>query len=201
MESDAASRPELVLASASPRRAELLRQLGVAFRVAATDVNEEAVARGLRTPGGIALARARAKAAAALPAWPQAAVLGADTVVWCRGRSLGKPADAARAAEMLRFLSGRRHTVATAVVLLCRGDVATAVEYAAVTFRRLDASEIERYAALAEPLDKAGGYAIQGVAAAFVRRIEGEYGTVVGLPLCRVCLLLRAIGFRIPAPA
>jgi len=191
----------LVLASASPRRAALLRQVGLEFRIVAPEVDEEAASRGRRTPGGVALARAVAKARAVAADWPAAVVLGADTVVVCRGAILGKPRDRADAERMLALLAGRRHAVVGAIAVAGKGELRTAVEYAHVAFRRLDAETIRRYASSSEPLDKAGGYAVQGAAAAFVRRIEGEYTTVVGLPLCRLGLLLQPFGLSIPGPA
>jgi septum formation protein len=202
MESGPMSAPgrELVLASGSPRRAELLRHLGVPFRVAVPDVDEEAASRGLGAPEAVATARAAAKAEAVarcLP--PDAVVIGADTLVCCGGVLLGKPAGRADAERMLRLLSGRTHEVITALAVAGGGDVARAVEYALVTFRPLDDGEIRRYAASPEPLDKAGAYGLQGAGALFVSRIEGEYGTVVGLPLCRLGLMLRGLGFRLPA--
>lgn len=194
MESPAASPGPLVLASGSPRRAELLRQLGLCFEILPLAVDEEAAARAAGHPRRVVLRRAVAKAVAARPLRPRSLILAADTVVVAAGRILGKPADGAEAARMLRHLSGRTHAVWTALVLLRGGEMETAVEYAKVTFRRLDDAEIRRYAAGAEPLDKAGGYAIQGGAAAFVRRMEGEYTTVVGLPLCRLSVMLRRWG-------
>ena len=187
----------LVLASASPRRAALLGQLGLSFDVVNVDVDEEAVAAGLRSPRTVAHRRATAKAEAARRLRPADLIVAADTVVACRGRLLGKPSDRLDAERMLRLLSGRTHVVLTAVAVACRGELATFVEYARVAFRRLDDGEIRRYTAGAEPLDKAGGYAIQGAAAAFVRRIEGEYTTVVGLPLCRLSVMLRDRGIGV----
>lgn len=189
---------ELVLASASPRRAELLRQLGLTFRAVSIDVDEEEASRGQRAPAGIARSRAVAKALAAATVHPDAVVLAADTIVVCGRRVLGKPRDAAEAARMLEMLSGRWHTVLTAIAVEGRGELTTTVEYARVAFRRLDDTEVRRYANCGEPLDKAGGYAIQGAAAGFIRRISGEYTTVVGLPLCRLSILLRPFGFLIP---
>lgn len=188
------TRTPLVLASASPRRADLLRQIGLPFEVLAPEVDEVAAGRGARSPAALARRRALAKLAAASAARPGRLVLAADTVVACAGRILDKPGGAGEAEAMLRRLSGRAHAVLTAIALSRRGEVVSAVEYARVVFRRLEETEIRRYAAGAEPLDKAGGYAIQGAAAAFVRRIEGEYSTVVGLPLCRLSLLLRRFG-------
>ncbi len=184
--------PPLVLASASPRRAALLAQLGLSFEVLRTDVDEDGVGRGLK-PRALAAARAVAKAEAGLALRPAALVLGADTLVVAGRRILGKPRDEAEALEMLGMLSGRSHTVWTAVALLRRGDRAVAVEYARVMFRPLDAEEMRGYASLPEARDKAGAYAIQGRAAGFVRRIEGEYTTIVGLPLGRLSVMLRRL--------
>ncbi len=184
--------PPLVLASASPRRAALLAQLGLSFEVLRTDVDEDGVGRGLK-PRALAAARAVAKAEAGLALRPAALVLGADTLVVAGRRILGKPRDEAEALEMLGMLSGRSHTVWTAVALLGRGDRAVAVEYARVMFRPLDAEEMRGYASLPEARDKAGAYAIQGRAAGFVRRIEGEYTTIVGLPLGRLSVMLRRL--------
>ncbi len=191
---------DLVLASGSPRRLELLRHLGLPFRVLVPDVDEEAASAGLDAPAAIAAARAGAKARAALRGAPGATVIAADTLVVCGGAVLGKPDGRDGAERMVRQLSGRTHAVITALAVGNGGDVAQAVEYAAVTFRPLREDEIRRYAASAEPLDKAGGYGLQGAGALFVSRIEGEYGTVVGLPLCRLGLMLRALGFPLPAP-
>jgi len=187
----------ILLASGSPRRAELLRQVGWPFELLRVDVDEAAAARGVRAPRAVAHRRALAKVEAAVALRPQGLIVAADTVVACGGRILDKPGDRAEAEGMLRLLSSRTHTVLTAIAVACRGEVATTVEYAHVAFRRLDDAEIRRYAAGAEPFDKAGGYAIQGAAAAFVRRIEGEYTTVVGLPLCRLSIMLRRFGVRV----
>ena len=176
----------------------MLRQLGLTFRAVSADVDEEEASRGQRHPAGIARTRAIAKARAAASVHPAAVVLGADTLVVCGGRVLGKPRDAEDALQMLRLLSGRWHTVLTAIAVEGRGELTTAVEYARVAFRRLDDAEMRRYAGCGEPLDKAGAYAIQGAAAGFIRRVVGEYTTVVGLPLCRLSILLRPFGFLIP---
>ncbi len=188
--------PPIVLASGSPRRADLLRQVGLPFEVLPVGVDEGTSSDGARSPRAVARRRALAKAEAARVLRPEGIVVAADTVVACRGRILGKPADRREAEGMLRLLSARTHTVVTAIAVVHRGELATAVEYAHVAFRRLEDAEIRRYAAGAEPLDKAGGYAVQGAAAAFVRRIEGEYTTVVGLPLCRLSIMLRRFGIR-----
>jgi septum formation protein len=184
----------LVLGSASPRRAALLRDLGLDFVVHASDVpeiplpGEDAVAFARRAARDKALAVARARAAD----W----VLAADTVVAIDGEVLGKPRDDDEARRMLRTLSGRFHRVITAVVLTHPGAGAAdevAVE-STVEFRVLGAGEIDAYVATGEPFDKAGAYAIQGGASGFVRSVGGSYSNVVGLPLDEVRLLLARHG-------
>jgi septum formation protein len=131
---------------------------------------------------------------------PDAVVIGADTIVIAEGGILGKPADDADAARMLRLLSGRRHRVVTAVAVVRRQPPVGLVDSSetAVWFRRLTLDEISRYVATGEPLDKAGAYGIQGRAGAFVDRIEGDYFTVVGLPLARLAALLHQAGVQLP---
>ncbi len=191
----------LLLASASPRRAELLRTAGIPFEARPIPEAEPAVAdraAALRgRPDAYALRLAVAKAEAGRDRWPGRLVLGADTVVVLAGRVLEKPTDAADAARLLGLLSGRRHTVITAVALRGaapgRGEVAlAAAERTGVEFHRLTAAAIERYVATAEPLDKAGAYGIQGYGSLMVRRVEGCYFNVMGLPLARLGRLLAA---------
>ncbi len=178
----------LVLASASPRRVALLRQAGAAFTV--VDPGPDRAWPGNAEPrhGVRALALDKARRVAAQRRG--AVVIGADTVVVLRGRRLGKPADAAEAAEMVRRLHGRRHEVWTGVAVVRDGEQRTGAECTAVHFARLTAAEIDAYVRSGEPLDKAGAYGIQGLAGQFVRRIEGDYTTVVGLPLARLRVLL-----------
>lgn len=181
----------LVLASASPRRAELIRRLDLdaaALRIRPADIDETPRAG---EPSGAYVARmARTKALAV--AGDGAVVLGADTVVVLDGAILPKPADADENAAMIERLAGRRHQVTTAVALAGGGalleDFAVTTE---VRFRELAAGEAERYAATGEGLDKAGGYGIQGLGAALVRAIEGSYTNVVGLPLAETLEALR----------
>jgi septum formation protein len=173
----------LILGSASPRRAELLRQLGVEFDVQVSDVPEEA----LPSEDGMAFALrvARAKARAVARVRPGSWVLGADTVVLLDREILGKPIDAEEAKSMLRCLSGRGHRVITGFALVApRGDVVhdEAVE-SLVEFRSLSEADIDAYVAAGESFDKAGAYGIQGGASAFVVRVSGSYSNVVGLPL------------------
>ncbi len=188
----------LVLASASPRRAELLRQVGIAFEVRISDVAEDGDAPGV-DPAAVVELHARQKALDVAAGAPGRLVLGADTVVVLDGRVLGKPGDADEAREMLRALSGRTHEVITGVAL-ARQDGAEAEVLALehvrtkVTFRDLREAEIEAYVAGGEPMDKAGAYGIQGRGALLVRKIEGCYSNVVGLPLSRTWEMLTALG-------
>jgi len=178
----------LVLASASPRRVALLRQAGAQFTV--VDPGPDRAWPGQAEPrhGVRALALDKARRVAA--GRPGAVVIGADTVVVLRGRRLGKPANAAEAREMLRRLHGRRHEVWTGIAIVRGGEQRTAAECALVHFGRLSAADIEAYVRSGEPLDKAGAYGIQGLAGQFVRRVEGDFTAVVGLPLARLRALL-----------
>jgi septum formation protein len=183
----------LILASASPRRRELLKNAGLDFDVRPSSV-EESVGAG-ESPEEFARRAAREKAldvAAAAPA--NALVLGADTVVALGNEILGKPSDPQDAARMLQKLSGTTHRVITGICLVRAPAKIQAEEHETtlVTFRRLDAKEIEEYLATGEPFDKAGAYGIQGFASRFVTRIEGCYFNVVGLPLARVYGLLKS---------
>ena len=179
----------LVLASASPRRVSLLRQVGAAFTV--VDPGPDRDWPGAADPrhGVRALALDKARRVAARR--PGRVVIGADTVVILRGERMGKPRDAEEATAMLRRLHGRTHEVWTGIAVVRDRELRTAAECAKVQFIRLDADEIETYVRSGEPLDKAGGYGIQGLAGQFVRRIEGDYATVMGLPLARLRQVLR----------
>jgi septum formation protein len=188
--------PRLVLASASPRRRDLLAQIGLApDAVAPADIDETPLRGELPRPHALRLARAKAAAAAAAAGDPAAFVLAADTVVAAGRRILGKPADAAEAARFLALLSGRRHRVVTAVALHHAGRITERAVETAVKFKRLSEAEIAAYLASGEWRDKAGGYAIQGRAAAFVPWIGGSYSNVVGLPLTETLALLRGAGY------
>jgi len=169
----------LVLASASPRRADLLRAAGINFAVRAADVDETRLAG--EPPEAYVIRLARAKAAAV--ARGGESVLGSDTTVVVGGEILGKPLDGPDAGRMLRLLSGRWHEVLTGVALRRRGEVRAEVATTRVKFAPLSAAEIEWYVATGEPFDKAGAYAIQGFGSRFVERIEGSYSNVVGLPV------------------
>ncbi len=179
-----AGRAPLVLASASPRRVALLRQAGARFTV--VDPGPDRAWPGEAEPrhGVRALALDKARRVAA--GRSGSVVVGADTVVVLRGSRLGKPADAAEALAMLRRLHGRTHEVWTGIAVVKGEEQRTAAECTRVLLARLDASELEAYVRSGEPLDKAGAYGIQGLAAQFVRRVEGDYSNVVGLPLARL---------------
>ncbi|MBP7000400.1 nucleoside triphosphate pyrophosphatase [Amaricoccus sp.] len=186
--------PRLILASASPRRRDLLAQVGVTpDAVAAADIDETPLSGEL--PRACALRLAAAKAAA-VAAGPDDVVLAADTVVACGRRLLGSPEGPEQAAAFLRLLSGRRHRVTTGVAVRRGGrDWARAVE-TVVRFRVLSPGEIEAYVASGEWRGKAGGYAIQGRAAAFAPWLAGSYSAVVGLPIPETLALLAAAGWR-----
>lgn len=190
-------RPPLILASSSPRRLALLRQIGaVPDRIEVPAVDETPRIRELPRDHALRLAVAKADDVAARS--PPAFVLGADTVVACGRRILGKASDLASAERYLRLLSGRRHRVYTGIAVRAPdGRRASRVVMTTVLFKRLDASELEAYLASGEWRDKAGGYAIQGRAEAFVPAINGSYSNVVGLPLAATLDLLRGLGWRV----
>jgi septum formation protein len=179
----------LLLASASPRRAELLTAAGIPFEVLAVHVDETPLAQ--EWPEAHVRRLAEEKAVAASLQRPTAVVLGADTVVVVDGHILGKPRDAADAATMLRLLSGRAHEVLTGVAVIWPRDRAIEVACTRVWFTSLSDQEIDWYVASGEPMDKAGAYAIQGLASRFVERIDGSYSNVVGLPVDLVHRLLK----------
>ena len=183
----------LILASSSPRRQELLREAGIPFQVEPAHVNEDQ--RAGEPPLIYACRLAAKKAQAVAERYPQRWVLGADTIVVIDGEVLGKPRDGRDASRMLRLLAGRAHEVTTAVSLVAPGqDAETRTCTTRVWFRALTDDEIQRYVAGGEPMDKAGAYAIQGGAARWADRIEGEYTNVVGLPLSVVTEMLRKNG-------
>lgn len=186
--------PRLVLASASPRRAELLRAAGFTFDVDPPSVDET------RRPGEPAdrycERLAREKAAAVAGRAGERVVVAADTVVAVGAEVFGKPVDALDATRMLEALAGRRHQVLTGVAVAAGGHVACAVERTEVEFTPLTAEEVAWYVASGEPMDKAGAYAIQGLASLFVARIDGSYSNVVGLPVATVYRLVRDVDPR-----
>lgn len=182
---------ELILASQSPRRRELLAQMGLRFTVHAADI-DETMDPGL--PAGQEVARVSRAKALAVARGPEDVVIAADTVVVCQGKILGKPHTPERAVEMLKLLSGRDHQVLTGCTVLRGETVLSHLETTHLYFRPLSGEEIAAYVATGEPLDKAGAYGIQGLGGLFVRRLEGDYYNVMGLPLCALTGLLRQVG-------
>jgi len=190
-------RPDLILASASPRRLQLLEQIGITpDRVVPTGIDEEVLPKEVPRVHALRIATEKAKAAhARLGPGSGSVILAADTVVACGRRILPKAEDDATVTKCLELLSGRRHEVVTAVAVIdATGKLRTRIVDTKVSFRRLDAEEIAQYARMREGIGKAGGYAIQGRAAMFVRSINGSYTNVVGLPLTETFHLLRACG-------
>ncbi len=183
----------LILASQSPRRAQLLRQVGFEFSIVPPDVDED-WGDG-EAPEQVAVKLATQKARAVAEKIGKGFVVGADTLVVLDGRFLGKPQNAAEAREMLQFLSGRTHEVFTGFAIVARpeGRVLTDWERTAVTFRTLEPWEIERYVAIERPFDKAGAYGIQDTSALFVESIHGSYYNVVGFPLAKFYVRLKKL--------
>ncbi|NIR30048.1 MAG: septum formation inhibitor Maf [Gammaproteobacteria bacterium] len=187
----------IYLASRSPRRRALLDQIGVQYRPLPVDLDEQF--EGNESAAAFVQRMARLKAETGrsrLPGGDPTPVLGADTAVVVDGEVLGKPASVDEARRMVERLSGRAHEVLTAVALASK-TTAVSLSRSRVWFRELDPAERDAYCASGEPLDKAGGYAIQGLAAVFVRRLEGSYSGVMGLPLLETAELLRAAGIDV----
>ncbi|HEY8259030.1 MAG TPA: Maf family protein [Gemmatimonadales bacterium] len=179
----------LVLASSSPRRKQLLEMLGISIRVISPDIPE--VRRPVETPVDYVERLAREKALSV----PGSLVLGADTTVVVRDQVLEKPVSADDALRMLQKLQGRTHQVVTSVALVAEGALHQATDVTNVTFRRMDDAMLEAYVATGEPMDKAGAYGIQGYGAALVERIDGDFFSVMGLPIRLVLELLEQAGF------
>lgn len=186
--------PQLILASASPRRAELLRQLGFRFLQQPADIDETPFADEAASELVLRLARSKAEACRAAGVPAGVPVLAADTLVTLGAAIMGKPADRGEGLAMLAQLSGRSHEVLTGVAVATAAGVATCLSRSLVHFRELEPGEAERYWATGEPRDKAGGYGIQGLGGIFVTRLEGSYTGVMGLPLAETELLLRQAG-------
>ena len=186
------STERVVLASGSPRRRQLLELIGIAHDVAPSNI-DESLRKG-ETPRRHAERLAREKALVGAKRAPGRIVVAADTIVVVDRKVLGKPVDVDDARRMLAMLSGREHTVITAVAVARGREICSAIEIVKVRFRRLRAEEIDAYIATGEPMDKAGAYGIQGYGATIVERVEGDYFAVMGLPLARLVRLLADIG-------
>jgi septum formation protein len=203
--------PPLVLASGSPRRRQVLTQLGLAFEVAPAPEGVESPWDGDESPAGFAERLAREKAAVVAAVHPQAIVLAADTIVVLGGAVLEKPRGEAHAREMLARLAGREHVVHTGAAIVSPGGgaaegarggraVASGVESTRVRFRPLELGAIDAYVATGEPLDKAGAYGIQGYGAVLVETVRGCYFNVMGFPVTRVLSLFEEVGWRYEFP-
>lgn len=180
----------LILASASPRRQELLKLFGIPFTVRVADIDET---MDPALPPFDEVGRVSRAKALAIPRAEDDIVIAADTIVVCEGRVLGKPRDEEHAKEMLRLLSGRDHQVMTGCTLLRGQRAETFTEVTDLHFRPLTENEIARYVASGEPMDKAGSYGIQGGAALFCTHMVGDYYNVMGLPVCRLGMALRQL--------
>lgn len=185
---------QVVLASSSPRRTELLTMIGIPHSVRPADIDESY--RPGEEPSAYAERLAREKGRVVAADYPEALVIAADTIVVVDDQVLGKPRDEADAARMLRLLSGRTHTVLTAVALSRHGRMESGVERVAVTFRELSDEDIAAYIATVEPMDKAGSYGIQGFGATLVERIDGDFFAVMGLALARLVALMACLGIQ-----
>ena len=184
----------VVLASASPRRRDLLNLIGIDHEVRPANLDESI--RPRETPRRHAERLARDKASAIAERDPDLITIAADTIVVINRKVLGKPVDKEDAARMLAMLSGREHTVITAVAVSRGRKLRSAIEEVKVKFRRLREDEIDAYIATGEPMDKAGAYGIQGYGATIVERVEGDYFAVMGLPLVRLIGLMRDVGVQ-----
>lgn len=191
---DPQSPPPLVLASQSPRRAELIGRLGLTFETLPADIDETYLHH--ETPSQHAERLAREKALSIAANRRDALVVGSDTIVVIDGEVLGKPRDRAHAIQMLTRLSDREHEVCTGVAVAHGGKVESALERVRVRFRPLDPRACEEYVATGEPMDKAGAYGIQGFGSALVEGIEGDYFAVMGLPVVRMLELIERFGWR-----
>jgi septum formation protein len=184
--------PNLILASQSPRRAQLLQMLGLVFETMPADIDETWGSHEQPAPHAQRLAEEKARVISARR--PGAVVIGSDTVVVLDGVVLGKPADTEDAVRMLLSLQGREHEVATGVSVCIDGRPASDVERVRVRFRAFDEATARAYVATGEPMDKAGAYGIQGYGATLVESVDGDYFAVMGLPICRLVGLLQESG-------
>ena len=187
----------LVLASGSPSRLNVLRLLGLHFRVHPAEIDEASIT--CETPDDLVLELSRRKALAVAHHYQDSLVVGADSVIWHAGSILGKPADAEAARRMLRSMSGTTHVVSTGVTIVdcIRNAIQSRVTRTQVTFRPLSLEAIDRYIATGEPIGKAGAYALQGAGAILVARIDGEYSNVYGLPITTFVDLLGELGYEL----
>lgn len=185
---------KIVLASASPRRKELMEMLGVQNLEIIPAKGEEKAPKNVSPDELVKILSSQKAAEVAAMGHEKDIVIGADTIVWAHGRVYGKPKSEAEAKEMLQSLSGNTHEVYTGVTVINNGSVLSRSECSVVTFRELDEREIDAYIATKEPMDKAGAYGAQGKAALFVKSIDGDFFNVMGLPLCCLGEMLKEQG-------
>lgn len=186
----------IILASGSPRRQELLRRMGLDFTVRAADIDESMDASRPAHDEVRRVAERKAEKAAQSAA-AEDVIIAADTIVVVDGRILGKPADEQDAQRMLRLLSGRTHQVMTGLCVRSANRIESETVVTDVTFRALSEQEIAAYIATGDPMDKAGSYGVQGRAAAFVSGLNGDFFSVMGLPVCRLCEILRSFQVKV----
>ncbi len=186
----------IYLASSSPRRAELLGQIGIEFEILKVDIDESRKTTESAEQYVCRMAKTKAKAGNNMVS-STAPVIAADTIITIDGNILGKPDDCSHCREILAELSGRQHQVLSAVALNYEGEIKLRISNNKVSLRELEAAEIEAYCAGDEPLDKAGAYAIQGRAAVFIDHLEGSYSSVMGLPLFETAELLKQVGIAV----
>lgn len=185
----------MILASASPRRKELLEKIGLSFDVVPSDTAEERIDG--ESPASLVMRLSELKGGALAVKYPQALVIASDTAVSLGAEIYGKPRDGAEAFAMLSSLAGREHTVYTGLALFWKGRRLCRYDCTGVQFRELTASAIKSYIATGEPFGKAGGYAIQGVGGLLARAVHGDYSTVVGFPLCLFGSMMEELGFSL----
>jgi len=184
----------IILASGSPRRYELLKMTGIKDFIAITDTSEEVITSGLSPEEQVIRLSSQKAENVAAKCSNEDVIIAADTLVYLNGEPLGKPSSPSDAEQMLKKLSGHKHTVYTGITVL-KGDIhISQAEKTDVHFREITEQEIRSYVATGEPMDKAGSYAAQGGAAVFIEKIEGDFYCVVGLPLCRLSMMLKEFG-------
>jgi len=188
---------KIILASGSPRRRELLKMIGIKNFTVIPDKTEEIFASGLTPEQSVCKTALQKAKNVSKQCSKEDLIIAADTEVYLDGMHFGKPKDKEDAEDMLKKLSGRRHTVYTGIALIFGDDIITSAESTEVYFRQLSDKEITNYVRTGEPLDKAGAYGAQGMGAVFIERLEGDFFNVMGLPVCKLTIMLRSLGVEI----
>ena len=190
-------RLKIVLASGSPRRYELLKMMGLEDFEVMADVEEEVLCVGLNPEQTVCKTALTKAKNVARHCTKDSLIIAADTEVFLNAEAFGKPIDENDAIKMLKALSGRKHMVYTGIAMIYGDKIITAAEETAVFFRELSDAEIKAYVQTGDPMDKAGAYGVQGRGAVFIERLEGDFFNVMGLPICRLTVMLRSLGVRI----